>query len=124
MSIASLRGIRQFGHVSSDGKRCGRDFIQLRFIENSMKLSRVGIVIPSKAVKNAVERNRVRRLIRESVRQMSDVNQMPAIRDGFDIVFMVRSLPKVDSMHFVKEKITELLDLSNLLNESTREITN
>jgi ribonuclease P protein component len=110
MSIASLRGIRQFGHVSSDGKRCGRDFIQLRFIENSMKLSRVGIVIPAKAVKNAVDRNRVRRLIRESVRQTA------AIRDGFDIVFMVRSLPKVDNMHFVKEKITELLELSHLLN--------
>lgn len=118
MTIASLRGIRQFGHVSNYGKRCGRDFIQLRFVENSMKLSRVGIVIPAKAVKHAVERNRVRRLIKESVRQTS------AIKNGFDIVFMVRSLPKVDHMHFVKDKIIELLDLSNLLNERTLEITN
>ena len=48
--------------------------------------SRVAVVVSAKVFKRAVDRNRAKRLVRESVRHL--VNQ---IKPGYDLVFLVQS---------------------------------
>ena len=108
--MSSLKSRAQFDRVSREGKRIGRDFLQLRILPNSLKSNRLGIAIPVKAVRKAVDRNRIRRLVRESFRSMSD-----SIQAGFDIVIMVRGKPPVNQMQCVRDEIFKLLDSQGMI---------
>ncbi|MBU1024055.1 ribonuclease P protein component [bacterium] len=96
--------------MSRNGRRYGSDFFQLRILANFLELNRLGIVIPMKAVRKAVERNRIRRMVKESLRTLPVELKM-----GFDIVIMVRSKPDVDKMQFVQDSIVKLLKSAELI---------
>lgn len=76
---------RQFSAVfdSPTGKAPGRSVLLL-VRENGLPHPRLGVVIGKKSVKLAVERNRIKRLIRDSFR----LNQL--VLGGLDIVVIAR----------------------------------
>ena len=66
--------------------------LSLKAVKNNLNNSRIGFSIEKKFFKKAVERNRIKRLLRETFRQ-----NLKNIEKGFDIVvFYKRSEPNPD----------------------------
>ena len=68
---------------TSSGRASGRCF-HLRYRGNELGHARLGLAISKRVSKRAVERNRIKRLLRESFRRVRD--QLPAI----DLMVMAR----------------------------------
>ena len=113
MRLSSLRGRFLFERVARKGKRFGSGFIQLRFLKNNLGFNRTGFVIPKKAVRLAVDRNRIRRLLKESFRTMSH-----DVESGYDIVVFVRRAPDVDHLVYTQDSLVGLLRKSNLIKQT------
>ena len=71
-----------FTAVYRKGRAFGHPLIALRLLPNERPFSRYGFVV-SKAVGNAVVRNRVRRRLREGIRSLP-------VEPGWDIVVIAR----------------------------------
>lgn len=110
MTKFSLKGQRAFQRVSREGRRFIKDFMQLRICENHLTVNRLGIIIPEKAIRLAVDRNRVRRLISESFRIIAK-----DLDHGYDIVFIVREKPLVNKMQFVLSIMTDLFKKAGII---------
>ena len=79
-----LRGAKAFEALFRRGTRHDAEFLQLIAAPAAQAPGRIGFVIARKAMRRAVDRNRLRRKLREAVR-----TARPAI-DAFDIVLRVR----------------------------------
>lgn len=75
----------QFQSVFSNPLRFGSSHITILITPNSLKRNRLGLAIAKKRVKLAVQRNRIKRQIRESFRL--NQHKLPEI----DMVVMVKS---------------------------------
>jgi ribonuclease P protein component len=64
-----LRSKPQFDAVYAGGRRIDDRFFALRVRPNGLPHPRVGLAVAVKTAGNAVKRNRLRRLVRESFRQ-------------------------------------------------------
>jgi len=99
-----LKKRKEFLRVQGAGKRFRRRHFVMLVLENGMVSSRVGYTV-SRRVGNAVVRNRVRRRLREAVRQNSD-----SLCKGFDYVII--ALPRAAGMEFgiLCKELTGLLE--------------
>jgi ribonuclease P protein component len=60
-----LRGRLAFDLVKAKGKKIKGRFLILNYMPNDFSFSRLGVVVPRKYYKRAVERNRIKRCVRE-----------------------------------------------------------
>ena len=90
-----------FQVLLSEGKSWANRLLVLRMRLNGMSTSRVGFSV-SKHVGNAVVRNRVKRRLREAVRQAE-------LQDGWDMVFIVRGPAAQAELQQVQGAALELL---------------
>lgn len=72
-----LRSKLQFDAVYAGGRRLDDRFFALRVKANGLAHARVGLAVAVKTAGNAVKRNRLRRLIRESFRLAQ--HELPAV---------------------------------------------
>jgi ribonuclease P protein component len=79
----------------------------MKAMPNGSSLSRYGFAV-TKKVGKAVQRNRVKRLLREIMRLQS-------LKPGWDIVFMARSVAGDADYHQLKRALTRLLAQAQLL---------
>jgi ribonuclease P protein component len=89
--------------VFSTGKRYDAHFLQLIAAPAAQSPGRVGYVIGRKMMRRAVDRNRLRRLLRESVRAAR-----PLI-DAFDIILRVKRTVLRDDIAAANAQSRELL---------------
>ncbi len=80
-----LLNAKQYKYVFAKAKRFGNNNFTLLVRVNNEGHARMGLAIAKKAVKRAVDRNRIKRIIRESFRHMQ--YDLPSI----DVVIMCRS---------------------------------
>jgi ribonuclease P protein component len=80
-----MRRPAEFKHVYAGGKRLGNEFFTVNAQANGLTSARLGMSIAARILRRAVDRNRLRRLIRESFR----VHQL--ILPALDIVVGVRA---------------------------------
>ena len=89
LSVAFTRDLRlitaaQYQYVFSDARRFGNHCFTFLIRENTISHARLGLAIAKKSAKRAVDRNRIKRVIRESFRHLQ--HDLPNI----DVVIMCR----------------------------------
>lgn len=85
--------------------------ISLKIAKNKSEETRIGIVVGLKFSKKAIERNRIKRQVRETVRAKLD-----KIKKGFDIVIMPKKSDKIRLDNKNLEKLIEgVFEKSNLI---------
>ena len=88
MRIYRIRKNAEFRAVYRRGKSFSNSLLVLYIYKNKKNINRLGVSI-NKRVGNSVERNRIKRLIKEIYRLNSD-----NIKVGYDLVFIARNLSK------------------------------
>ena len=84
-SELTLRNQKDFSRVYNKGKSRGSRFVVVLYRKNNLDYTRTAFV-SSKKVGNSVERNRARRLMKESYRSLQE-----SVKKGYDIVFVARN---------------------------------
>lgn len=79
-----LRRPGDFAALRSSSGRAGGRCFHLRYRDNELGHARLGLAISKRVSKRAVERNRIKRLLRESFRRVR--HQLPAV----DLMVMAR----------------------------------
>ena len=105
-----LRKQKDFENVFNKGVYFSEKFLMLKAVENELFFSRFGFVVSKKISKKAVERNRVKRLMSESIRL-----SQKKIKPGFDVVFVSRVGIVGKGFKETKESVEKLLKRSGLL---------
>ena len=107
-----LNRSKDFEKAFKKGLSCFSENIIVKALKNELDISRIGFSVGVKVSKKAIERNRIKRVLRESVRIY--ISQM---KKGFDIVIIYKKtgdLNKFDSSE-AKKQVKEVFEKSNLL---------
>jgi ribonuclease P protein component len=107
----ALKKRAQFAAVYRSGRGWGNRFVSVKALPNGLNISRYGFSV-SKSLGKAVARNRVRRLLREVVRQKP-------LRDGWDLVFTPRPSAAAANYQQIDESINQLLTQACLLRDKS-----
>lgn len=99
-----IRQAKQFDFVfkNTKGLNKGSCFF-LRYANNSLGFSRLGIIVSKRQVSRAVDRNKVKRIVRERFRLLH--SQLPSL----DIVIVARGLSAEASKKRISACIDKLL---------------
>jgi len=105
-----LREKKDFERVFNKGRSFKEDFLILKFIENNLENSRIGIIVSQKVSKKAVIRNKIKRRIRAIIRE-----NLSRMKRGIDIVLLI--LPGLEKRNFweLKEIINKVLNKAGIL---------
>ena len=109
-----LRDPRDFKAVYNKGKSKADRYVVVFYRPNGRNYNRI-CFLASKKVGNAVNRNRARRLMKESFRLMEDV------KTGFDIIFIARNTIPGRKMDEVKRSMENAAKKAGLLNRENLE---
>ncbi len=93
----------EFQRVYSKGRYAASAFLVIYVLPNRFNETRIGITT-SKKVGNAVKRNRMRRLIRENLRILSD-----RLTKGVDLVIVARKSEHTATLDIIGKELRYLL---------------
>lgn len=105
---SSARSVRltkpaQFEAVLAGGRRAGGKYFLARALPNAGDGPRLGLIVGKKAAPRAVDRNRVKRLIRIVHRELA------AELDALDVVVQLRGSPRSSDNAALFKELQELL---------------
>ena len=80
-----LKKKKDFEEVFKKGKGFREDFLFLKIKKNELGVSRIGFVVSKKISRKAVQRNKIKRRLREVMKFY-----LSKIETGFDIVFLAK----------------------------------
>ena len=113
LGVVAMRGEQyltkraQFGLVYDEGRSWVSKAVVMKAVPNKLDLSRYGFSV-SRRVGKAVVRNRVKRLLREILRQTP-------LQPGWDIIFIARPPAAGASFNSLDESVRGLLSRAGLL---------
>lgn len=102
-----LTGSKRFSQIHREGSSAANRYLVIRFLPNGLDRSRFGF-LTSKRIGNAVVRNKVKRRLREAVRQAR-------VRVGWDAVFIARTGVEKAGYQELKQAADNLLRRSKLV---------
>jgi ribonuclease P protein component len=106
-----LRRQKDFDRVfGNKGSFFSHEYLSLKLVSNSFPYSRFGFIVSNKISKKAVNRNRIKRLLREAIRLTWD-----DVAVGFDAVIMVKTDISDKKMQDVDKVVDSLLKKSGIL---------
>lgn len=106
-----LRKKSDFSAIYNKGKSVGERYVVLFYRKNNLPYNRMGF-LASKKVGNSVERNRARRLMKESFRRL-----IKDVLEGRDYIFIARNTIGNASMEEVKVSMFSAFKRAGLLKE-------
>jgi len=106
-----LRRSADFERLRAEGRTWRHPFLILAAAPNTLVHNRYGF-ITSRHLGGAVVRNRVRRVLREAVRQ-----SMPRFKSGYDVTFIARNGIVGKSYSIVNAALEELFKRADLWQE-------
>ena len=83
-------------------KKISRQYLLVLYTPNQLHHARLGIIAGKQHLRRAVDRNRVRRIIRESFRQQKETLK------GFDVIVMIRSSCRALEANVIRNDIDHL----------------
>ena len=108
-TVGTLKLNSDFRRAYMRGKSYTDPALVVYVIKNRAGLCRIGITT-SKKIRNAVQRNRARRVIREAFRTLPG-----SVKPGYDLVFVARTKTVYRTSTQIREVIGRLLSLANVL---------
>ena len=110
--LNTLKKNYEFKRVLNNGQYYYGKYIQFFIIKNKKNINRMGIAISSK-IAGAVERNRIKRLIRENYRLLIRNN----ILKGYDFVFIwnKNKSPKEANYYEIKKDFENIFKRTGIL---------
>lgn len=110
--IKTLKKNYEFKNVLSRGKFYIGKQISIYVLKNSKNINTIGIAVSIKKC-GAVQRNRIKRLIRENYRLIKN-----ELKQGYDIVFLWNKKGEANKAdyHIIENDMKKLLSKANLLN--------
>lgn len=106
-----LRNSNDFARLRRDGKAYHHRLLLLSVAPNDLPHNRYGF-ITSKALGNAVQRNRIRRQLREAVRKLH-----PHLRVGYDVVIVGKKAIVGQPFQQISRIVCELANKANLMED-------
>jgi len=114
-----LKKEKDFDEVFEKGKGFNSSLLFLKAKRNNLKVKRFGFVVSQKVSKKAIVRNRVKRFLREAIKE-----RLKEIKSGVDIVLVTKpGIEKEDSLK-IKKTVFILLEKTKLLNDQKNNIKN
>lgn len=104
-----LRNDKDFSIIYSKGKSLGDRYLVLFYKKNNLPYNRRAF-LASKKVGNSVKRNRAKRLIRESYKEIA-----PFISQGYDLIFIARNTIENKKLIDVYNSMNSVLKRAKLL---------
>ena len=106
----SLKKNYEFARVYKKGNYFTSNNLTLYVLSNKKSKKRIGITVSKKSYGRSVDRNRIRRLVRESYRGFEE-----ELKENADMVFVVRKNKELPSLKVINEEVTYLLKQSGLM---------
>jgi ribonuclease P protein component len=100
---ARVTAQRDFAKARRTGRTHGDDVLRLTVVPNGRTTTRLGLAVPRRTT--AVERNRVKRMIREAFRV-----RRPSIPKGYDLVVAPRNHEKACDFEAVTRSFDALIE--------------
>ena len=110
-SVISLKNKKDISNIFESGKVKYIDGIGIRIINNEEEFNRA-VIIPLHGYGNAVQRNKIKRRIREILRQCNI-----CMDKGYDIAVIIKKTEQNTNFNQLKNKVMVLLSRFKILNE-------
>lgn len=107
----TIKSSRDFSRTFHRGKSNANKYLVIFIIKNNLNINKIGISI-GKKVGNSVNRNRIKRLIRESYRVLEN-----KLKTGYDIVFVPRQPSKTADYKDIFDSLSKIFHKLNLFNK-------
>lgn len=107
--LVTLKKNKDFNRLYAKGKSFVSPSLVMYVSKNKLGCTRIGITT-SKKIGKAVDRNRARRVIKESYRKIA-----PFVKDGLDLVFVARGKTTHVKSDVVLKAMIEILESINVL---------
>jgi ribonuclease P protein component len=105
-----LKGAKNYDNVKHNGKMYQKPLFGIVILNRKDKEdSKFGTVVSTYVTKLAVQRNRIKRAIHQTVRY-----EMTRIKNGFDVVFLVKAIAAKKSTDEIMRETRKALDEVNL----------
>ena len=105
-----LKRKKDFEKVTKRGKKIEIDFLVLKFLRNSLDVTRIGFVVSQKVSKKAFLRNKIKRRLREIIK-INLLNLEP----GYDLIFFTKKGIIEKSFLEIKDVIEQILRKAKLM---------
>ncbi len=104
----------EFRYVLTRGKRYTGNYIEVYIKRNNLDENKLGIAISSK-IANSVNRNKIKRLIRENYRLIEE-----NIVTGYSFVILWKKNKNIEEANFfnIKSDINEIIKKAKLINSN------
>ena len=111
-----LRDSGEFQHVYRNGKRYDGVFITVFVLENEGLNHRLGVTASKKALGKAVQRNRAKRLLRETFR--SNEPSLSALARNYDWVLNAKPAVLSQKLKAPREELEGIIEKAGRLEQS------
>ncbi|OGE74606.1 MAG: ribonuclease P protein component, partial [Candidatus Doudnabacteria bacterium RIFCSPHIGHO2_01_52_17] len=101
-----------FQKIYKRGKRITTPHLRIFYLPIQGGSSRFGFVIPSKTVKNIVERNRLKRVLRAQLASL-----VPRLRSGYGVIFLAGGKLRDSASGAIREELTRALSQIGVLRQ-------
>ena len=103
-----MKSNTQFNYIFKNGKTLKNSKLLIFYSQNKTKTSKFGIVV-SKKIGNSVTRNKIKRLIRESIRQ--NINNF---KNTYNYIFVARQGIETLNFNQINEILLKIINNSDV----------
>ena len=103
---------KDFEHTFKKGRGFFVQELGIKCVKNNLTHPRVGIVVSNKISKKAVERNKIKRRLRQAIQEC-----LPSVKNPIDILIITRPFITTLDYREIEKRVTRCLTALRLINK-------